>query len=143
MQQQHQLAVQSDQSPPLICRHKRDHRSLFAILYLHTLLILLKLQSEHMLSLSLRIAVLLKGSPTVVDMLHLDTMSMQDFSSRAAERHSLPLMPIISCRIDIPGTIGSRARKVALQLLQVNSEVPVPSDIAARVSLWRVLSIQF
>ena len=49
---------------------------------------------------------------------------MHDFASASGARRSVPLMPVASCRIDIPGTIGARARKLALQLLQARHATP-------------------
>jgi hypothetical protein len=72
-----------------------------------------------MLALALRLAVILKSSPAIVDMLCQDTMTMRDFASVGERGSSVPLLPVAVCRIDIPGTIGARARKVVLQLLQV------------------------
>jgi hypothetical protein len=72
-----------------------------------------------MLALALRLAAILKSSPTVVDMLTQDTMTMRAFASVGDRGVSVPLLPVAVCRIDIPGTIGARARKVVLQLLQV------------------------
>ena len=67
-----------------------------------------------MLALALRLAALLKSSPSIVDMLHQDTMTMQAFASGTAGRGSAPLLPVATCRIDVPGSIGVRARKVTV-----------------------------